>query len=71
MIVLNWRDSRLGFPVDEVHGTVRFRMAALQPPPAAMQAGQACILGLLDWEGKVVMFLDADRLMALLTENLA
>jgi chemotaxis-related protein WspD len=71
MIVLNWRDSRLGFPADDVHGTVRFRMAALQSPPPVLQAGPGCALGLFDWGGRVVTFLDTERLMVLLNENLA
>jgi chemotaxis-related protein WspD len=71
LIVMNWRDSKLGFPADQVIGPVRFSRSSLQPPPHAVEAGLGCAIGLLDWDGHLVIFLDADRLMALLCETIA
>jgi chemotaxis-related protein WspD len=70
LVVMNWRGSRLGFPVDQALGTFRFRMASLRQAPPAVEAGPGCPLGLLEWEGRLVTFLDVDRLMASLSQVL-
>ncbi|APR35146.1 chemotaxis protein CheW [Paraburkholderia sp. SOS3] len=59
------------FPVDEVHGVVRYAAGALKPVPDTLTRSSAAhTAGVLAWQGKTVGVLDAARVFASLTQSL-
>jgi chemotaxis-related protein WspD len=59
------------FPVDEVHGVVRYAAGALKPVPDTLTRSSAAhAAGVLAWQGKTVGVLDAARVFASLTQSL-
>jgi chemotaxis-related protein WspD len=59
------------FPVDEVHGVVRYAAGALKPVPDTLTRSSAAhAAGVLGWQGKTVGVLDAARVFASLTQSL-
>jgi chemotaxis-related protein WspD len=59
------------FPVDEVHGVVRYAASALKPVPDTLTRSSAAhAAGVLAWQGKTVGVLDAARVFASLTQSL-
>ncbi len=71
LLVVNWEDGRLAFPVDEVHGPHRFHPQELKPPPATLEkAGAALVRGILRCQERAVGLLDADALFSTLNRSL-
>jgi chemotaxis-related protein WspD len=59
------------FPVDEVHGVVRYAASALKPVPDTLTRSSAAhSVGVLAWQGHTVGVLDAARVFASLTQSL-
>ena len=71
LVVTQWRGSLLTFPVDEVHGVLRYHPEELKEAPATV-ARSNCNLtrGLLPWQGKLVGCLDEDLLFSTLNRSL-
>jgi chemotaxis-related protein WspD len=72
LVVSEWHDGVLTFPVDEIHGIHRYQAADLQPAPASVaHADSNFTTGLFAWSGNLVGCLDADRLFSSLNRSLA
>jgi chemotaxis-related protein WspD len=62
-LVTNWESSRFVFPVDEAHGVQRFeRDQICQPPATLAHSGASYTRGILSWQGRLVLHLDAGLL---------
>lgn len=71
LLVANCDGSRLAFPVDEVHGVLRFQQDQLKEPPATVARSTLTYTrGILSWHDRTVGLLDADRLFAALNRRL-
>jgi chemotaxis-related protein WspD len=71
LLVTNWSGHSFAFPADFIHGTHRFNLHDLQPSPATLaKSGQACLQGVLQWQGRAVGFLDADQVFSSLNRSL-
>jgi chemotaxis-related protein WspD len=71
LLVVNWAGSRVVFPVNEVHGIVRFEAQHLKEPPATVAKSSGSFTqGLLPWEGRSVGFLNAGVLFPVLDRSL-
>jgi len=72
LLVVNWEGSRLAFPVDEVHGILRFEAQELKEPPATVaKSNSSYTQGILHWQGRAVGFLNAGVLFPTLDRSLA
>jgi chemotaxis-related protein WspD len=70
LLVANRKGSRMAFPVDEVHGVVRYRPRDLKPVPATLaQAASTYTIGLLPWQDRSVGCLDDELLFYSLDES--
>jgi chemotaxis-related protein WspD len=71
LLVVRERGLRLAFPVDEVHGTLRFGEAELKPAPSTVSRATATYSrAVLPWEGRAVGLLDEELLFHSLNRNL-
>jgi chemotaxis-related protein WspD len=71
LLVVNWEGSRLAFPVDEVHGILRFDSQELKEPPATVARSNVNYTqGILPWQGRAVGFLNAGALFPTLDRSL-
>ncbi|GAB7521404.1 chemotaxis protein CheW [Paraburkholderia sp. 2C] len=71
MLVVAHDGDPIVFPVDEVHGVVRYAAGALKPVPDTLTRSSAAhAAGVLAWQGKTVGVLDAARVFASLTQSL-
>jgi chemotaxis-related protein WspD len=71
LLVLQWDGSRLGFPVDEVHGPLRFRHDELKTPPATVaKANPTFIQHIVYYGDRAAGVLDSDCLFRALNERL-
>jgi chemotaxis-related protein WspD len=71
MLVAAHHGEPVVFPVDEVHGVVRYAAGALKPVPDTLTRSSAAhAAGVLAWQGKTVGVLDAARVFASLTQSL-
>ncbi len=71
LVVVNWDGCRLAFPVDEVHGIVRFETQQLKEPPATVTKSNVSFTqGILPWEGRAVGFLNAGVMFPTLDRSL-
>lgn len=72
LLVANHGGKRIAFPVDEVHGVVRYHPRELQPVPATLaQSTATYTLGLLPWRDRTVGCLDGDLLFYTLDKSFA
>jgi chemotaxis-related protein WspD len=72
LLVTNWDGNRLVFPADEVYGIHRFHLDELKELPGTVtRAETTYTLGLLNWRGRAIGFLDAARLFSTLNRTLA
>ncbi len=72
LLVMRDGNSRLAFPVDEVHGTERFDDADLKPVPTTVaKAAASYTRALLGWRELSVGLLDQELLFHSLNRNLA
>ena len=72
LLVTNWDENRLVFPADEVGGIFRFQPQDLKDLPGTVVKSESTFtLGLLEWHGRSVGYLDAERLFATINRNLA
>ena len=72
LLVMREGNSRLAFPVDEVHGTERFDDADLKPAPTTVaKAAASYTRALLGWREFSVGLLDQELLFHSLNRNLA
>jgi len=72
LLVTNWQNSRLVFPVDEVQGIHRFQGQELREPPATVAKSKPNFSeGILLWERKAIGFLDPALLFSTLDQNLS
>jgi chemotaxis-related protein WspD len=72
LLVASAESRRIAFPVDEVHGVHRFNADALRDPPATLsKSGASYTLGVLPWNGKLTICLDAELLFPALNESIA
>jgi len=72
LLVVNWEDQRLAFPVDEVHGIERFQVKELRLPPATVvKSTEFYSQGILNWHRRSVGYLDAAALFRALNRSLA
>ena len=63
LLVVNWDQSRLVFPVDEVHGPQRFRADELKPAPMTVaKTNPAFIQRVVYWRNRPVGVLDSEAL---------
>jgi len=71
LLVVRERGLRLAFPVDEVHGTLRYAASELQPAPSTVARATASYSrAVLPWEGHAVGLLDEELLFHSLNRNL-
>jgi chemotaxis-related protein WspD len=71
LLVVNWENARLVFPVDEVHGVHRFRDEDLKERPATVaKSSVSYTQGLFSWRERTVGFLDASLLFPALNRSL-
>lgn len=71
LLVVREHGLRLAFPVDEVHGTLRYDEAELEPAPSTVARATASYSrALLPWEGHAVGLLDEELLFHSLNRNL-
>lgn len=72
LLVANWESHRVVFPVDEVHGVHRFDPDQLREPPATLsKSGTSYTKGVLPWQGRLTICLDAELLFPALSESIA
>lgn len=72
LLVATAESRRIAFPVDEVHGVHRFDADELRDPPATLsKSGASYTLGVLPWNGKLTICLDAELLFPALNESIA
>ena len=72
LLVTAWESQRLVFPVDEVHGVLRFEADQLREPPVTLaKSGTSYTRGVLPWQGRMVLCLDAELLFPALNQSLA
>lgn len=72
LMVANWESHRVVFPVDEIHGVERFNPDQLREPPATLaKSGTSYTRGVLPWQNRLVLGLDADLLFPALSASLA
>lgn len=71
-LVANRAGNRLAFPVDEVHGVLRYQPGELRPLPATLAESRVTYtLGLLPWGDRTVGCLDDELLFYTLNRSLA
>jgi chemotaxis-related protein WspD len=71
MLVAAHQCEPVVFPVDEVHGVVRYAAGALKPVPDTLTRSSAVhAAGVLAWRDRTVGVLDAARVFASLTQSL-
>ena len=71
LLVVRERGLRLAFPVDEVHGTLRFADAELKPAPSTVARATASYSrAVLPWDGHAVGVLDEELMFHSLNRNL-
>jgi chemotaxis-related protein WspD len=72
LLVASWQSHRVVFPVDEVHGVHRFDPDQLREPPATLsKSGTSYTKGVLPWQGRLTICLDAELLFPALSESIA
>ena len=72
LLVASWESQRVVFPVDEVHGVHRFDPDQLREPPATLsKSGTSYTKGVLPWQGRLTICLDAELLFPALSESIA
>ena len=72
LLVASWDSQRVVFPVDEVHGVLRFDPDQLRDPPATLsKSGTSYTKGVLPWQNRLAMCLDAELLFPALSASLA
>ena len=72
LLVVNWEGSRVAFPVDDIHGILRFQEQDLKDPPATLSKSNLSFTkGVLPWQGRFVGFLDPSVLFPALDRSLA
>jgi chemotaxis-related protein WspD len=72
LLIVDRNGSRLAFPVDEVHGILRYDSRDLKPLPATLEkAANAFTVGLLSWGDKSVGRLDEELLFYKLNKSFA
>ena len=72
LIVAQRDGNRIAFPVDEVHGILRYRRRELIPAPATLaQAAATYTIGLFSWKGRTVGCLDDELLFYTLNKSFA
>jgi chemotaxis-related protein WspD len=72
LLVVDSDRGRLAFPVDEVHGVVRYPSESVRElPTIAMNAGARFATGTVAWETRALPLLDHARLFHTINEGLA
>jgi chemotaxis-related protein WspD len=72
LVIAEWQGNILTFPVDEIYGIHRYQPEELKAVPATVAGADASFTrGVLDWEGRMVGCLDAERVFAALNRSLA
>ncbi|MDB6134531.1 MAG: hypothetical protein JWM59_2774 [Verrucomicrobiales bacterium] len=72
VLVANRAGNRLAFPVNEVHGVLRYQPGELRALPATLAESKVTYtLGLLPWGGRTVGCLDDELLFYTLNRSLA
>ena len=72
LMLVNWNNIRLVFPVDEVHGVHRFQVQDLREPPATVaKSNPSYTQGLFLWGKRTVGFLDTSLVFPALNRSLA
>ena len=72
LLVANRDGNRVAFPVDEVHGVVRYHRRELNPLPATLaHAAATYTIGLLSWQERTVGCLDDELLFYTLNKSFA
>jgi len=72
LIVVEREESRIAFPVDEVHGVARYWRGELRPVPATLrQATATYTTGLFSWRDRTVGCLDDELLFYNLNKSFA
>lgn len=72
VLVISRGGTGLAFPVDEVHGVIRYHPEDLLPLPATLTENAARhTLGLVPWQGRTVGCLDDELLIYTLNRSLA
>jgi len=70
LLVANRDGSRVAFPVDEVHGVVRYHRRELNPVPGTLaHAAAIYTIGLLSWQERTVGCLDDELLYYTLNKS--
>jgi chemotaxis-related protein WspD len=72
LLVAKWDGHAFVFPVDEVHGILRFQAPELQKPPATLtKSRQTYTQGILQWQDRAVGLLNAELVFSSLNRSLA
>ena len=72
LLVASWNSQRVVFPVDEVYGVLRFEPDQLREPPATLsKSGTSYTKGVLPWQNRLAMCLDAELLFPALSASFA
>ena len=70
LLVANRDGSRVAFPVDEIHGVVRYQPGELNTAPATLaHAAATYTIGLLPWQERTVGCLDDELLFYTLNKS--
>jgi chemotaxis-related protein WspD len=70
LLVTNRGGNHLAFPVDEIHGVVRYHPRELLPVPASLaQAAAIYTIGLLPWQNRTVGCLNDELLFHTLNKS--
>ena len=72
LLVADWNDRRVVFPVDEVRGIHRYQQQELRDPPATLaKSSLSFTQSVFDWEGSMVGLLDPDVLFTSLNRSIS
>jgi len=72
LLVVNWENARLVFPVDEIEGIYRFQAKELKEPPATLtRSNLSYTRGLLLRDQRTIGLLDAESLFPVLNRKLS
>ncbi len=71
LLVVQWSDRRIAFPVDEVQGPHRFFAENVQPAPSVRaQVQTAYAESVVEWQQRRLVLLDPDLLFSAVNRNL-
>jgi len=72
LVVAEWQGNRLTFPVNEIHGILRYHAEELKEAPATVaKADSSFTRGVVAWQDRMVGHLDEELLFSTLNRSLS